>query len=150
MLSHASKMAKMMEILNDQRKGPKLTAHHRENKPFNATEACNDTIVYAIDEVSPTKGSSHLHYIHREILRARCQVTLDITTELELSNAQLSNLKAHHVNQRFLMGYDCSNPKEVKSISSFIQDPCEPADANERDMHEIDPPTQYQIVQYET
>ena len=38
----------------------------------------------------------------------------------------------------------------MKPISSFVQDPCEPAEANERDTYEIDPPTQYQIVQYET
>ena len=109
LLSHASKMAKMMEILNDQRKAPKLIAPHRESKPFNVTKASNDTIVYAIDEASLTKESSHLNHISREQLRARQQVTPDITTELELSNAQLNNLKAH-VNRRFLIGYDCSNP----------------------------------------
>ena len=41
-------------------------------------------------------------------------------------------------------GYDCSNPREVKPISSFVRDPCEPAEANERGTYEIDPPTQYQ------
>ena len=125
-------MAKMMEILNNQKKAPKLITPHQESKSFNVTKASNDNIVYAIDKVSLTKESSHLHYIRREQLRARWQVTQDITTELELSHAQLNNLKAH-VNQRFLMGYDCSNPREVKPISSFVRDPCEPAEANERD-----------------
>ena len=142
-------MAKLMEILKIRRKAPKLIAPHLESKPFNATEVSNDTIVYAGDKVSPTKESSRLYHIRMRKLRSRCQVTPDITTKLELSDAQLRTLKAH-VNQRFLTGYDCSNPREVRPISSFVQDPCEPAEANERDTYQIDPPTQYQIVQYET
>ena len=96
----------MMDMLNEQRQAPNLTIPHRESKPFNVTQASNDT-----------------HY---------CLY-----------------LKAH-VNRRFLTRYNCSNPGEVKPISSFVRDPCEPAEANERDTYEIDPPTQYQIVQYET
>ena len=87
LLSHASKMAMMMEILNDQWKTPKLIAPHRESKSFNVTRASNDTIVYAIDEVSLTQESSRLHHIRREQLRARWQVTPDITTKLKLSDA---------------------------------------------------------------
>ena len=149
LLSHVAKMAKLMEILNVERKAPKLIAPHRESKPFNATEASNDTIVYAGDEVSLTKESSLLYHICMRKLHARRQVTPDITTEIELSDAQLRTLKAH-VNRRFLVEYDCSNPREVKPISSFVQDPCEPAEANERDTYEIDPPNQYNLIQYET
>ena len=54
------------------------------------------------------------------------------------------------VNRRFLMGYDCNNPQEIKPISSFIRDPCEPATANEHDKYEIGEAAQYQLVQYET
>ena len=141
--------AKLMEILSVKRKAPKLIVPHRESKPFDEVKANNDTIVYGEDEVSLTSETSHLHHIRLRKLRERRQITPDITTELELSDAQFRNLKAH-VNRRFLTGYDCSNPREVKPISSFVQDPCEPAEANERDTYEIDPPTQYQIVQYET
>ena len=142
-------MAEMMEILNDQRPAPNLTAPHWESKDFNFTQASNDSIVYSKDEVSLTKESSRLHHVRREQLRARRQITPDITTELDLSDAQLNSLKAQ-VNRRFLTGYDCSNPQEVKPISSFLRDPCEPAKDNERDTYETDPPTQYQIAQYET
>ena len=48
------------------------------------------------------------------------------------------------------MGYDCSDPQEIKPISSFIRDPCEPAEANEQDKYEIGDAAQYQLVQYET
>ena len=48
------------------------------------------------------------------------------------------------------MGYDCTNPQEVKPISSFVRDPCEPIEANNQDHYEIDDAAQYQIVQYET
>ena len=144
LLFHVSEMTKMMDMLNDQRQAPNLTVPHRKSKPFNVTQASNDTIVYAKDE-----ESSRLHHIRRERLRARQQINPDITTELDLSDAQLNNLRAH-VNRRFLTGYDCSNPREVKPTSSFVRDPCEPAEANEKDTYKIDPPPQYQIVQYET
>ena len=39
---------------------------------------------------------------------------------------------------------------EVKPISSFIHDPCEPAEANNKETYDIQPVTQFQIVQYET
>ena len=48
------------------------------------------------------------------------------------------------------MGYDCFEPREVKPISSFVQDPCEPVEANSQDEYVLDDPTQYQIVHYET
>ena len=39
---------------------------------------------------------------------------------------------------------------DVKPVSSFIQDPCEPHEAHEKETYDIDPVTQFQIVQYET
>ncbi len=89
------RQTKMMDMLNDQGQAPNLTVPHRKSKPFHATQASNDTIVYAKDEVSLTKESSRLHHIRRERLLARRQITPDITTELDLSDAQLNNLRAH-------------------------------------------------------
>ena len=70
-------------------------------------------------------------------------------TELGSSKDQYRSLKAH-VNRRFLVGYDCSKPMGVRPISSFIHDPSEPAEANSKGMYDIQPVTQFQIVQYET
>ena len=75
LLFHASKMAEMMEILNGQRPAPNLTAPHWESKDFNVTQASNDSIVYAKDEVSLTKESSRFHQSRREKLHARRQIT---------------------------------------------------------------------------
>ena len=86
--------------------------------------------------VSLTTDSSRRFRIRRNKLRARRQVTRDRTSELELSDAQLNNFKAH-VDRRFLTGYDCAEPREVKPISSFIQDPCEPTEASDKDTYEI-------------
>ena len=96
-----------------------------------------------------TLESSRLYHIGREKLRARRQISPDVATELGLSDAQLNSLQAQ-VNRRFLTGYDCSEPQEVKLISSFVRDPCEPAEANNQVQYEIEDPTQYQIAQYET
>ena len=145
-------MADIRELLSaTTRSTPNLTVPslYKKVKWFNTTQASNDSIVYAKDEVSLTKESSRLYHIRREKLRAKRQITPEITAELALSDAQLNSLKAQ-VNRRFLTGYDCSNPQEVKPISSFIRDPCEPAEANDKDAYVIDLPTQYQIVQYET
>ena len=116
---------------------------------MNETEPSKDIIVNHGDEVRLTTNSSRRYRICRDKLRARRQVTPDITSELDLNDAQLNNLRAY-VDRRFLTGYDCAKPREVQPISSFVQDPCEPAEANDKDTYEIDPPTQYQIVQYET
>ena len=70
-------------------------------------------------------------------------------TELAQNEDQLRNLKAC-VNSRFLVGYDHSKPMEVKPISSFIHDPCEPAEANNKETYDIQPVTQFQMVQYES
>ena len=48
------------------------------------------------------------------------------------------------------MGYDCSKPMDVKPVSSFIHDPCEPVEASEKETYDVQPVTQFQIVQYET
>ena len=139
----------MVQVLNPKTPKTNLVAPHWKSKPFNETGPSTEEIVNASDEVSLTTDSSRRFRIRRDKLRARRQVTPDITSELELSEAQLNNLRAH-VDRRFLTGYDCAEPREVKPISSFIQDPCEPAEANDKDTYEIESPTQYQIVQYET
>ena len=82
-------------------------------------------------------------------MRERHPATPDAITELGLSEEQHRNLKAC-VNRHFLVGYDCSKPMDFKPISSFIHDPCEPAEANNKETYEIQPVTQFQIVQYET
>ena len=82
-------------------------------------------------------------------MHERRQATPDAITELGLSQEQHRNLKAL-VNRRFLVGYDCSKPMDVKLISSFIHDHCEPAEANNKEKYEIRPVTQFQIVKYET
>ena len=88
-------------------------------------------------------------FAEQRALRERCQITPDALTELGLSEEQFRDLKAR-VNRRFLVGYDCSKPMEVKPISSFIHDPCEPAEANNKEKYDIQPVTQFQIVPYET
>ena len=47
-------------------------------------------------------------------------------------------------------GYDCSKPMDVKPVSSFIHNPCEPAEANNKETCDTQLVTQFQIVQYET
>ena len=62
---------------------------------------------------------SACRFAERRALRERCQATPDALTELGLNEEQFRDLKAR-VNRRFLVGYDCSKPMEVKPISSFI------------------------------
>ena len=143
------KLAKLMETLSEKRTIPNLTVPHSRNGTFNLTSPSTDKIVYAKDEIDLTKKSSRLYHIRREKLRAKRQISPDVATELNLSDAQLNSLQAQ-VNRRFLTGYNCSDPQEVKPISSFIRDPCEPVEANKQDKYEIDDAAQYQIVQYET
>ena len=84
-----------MELLGAQRSTPNLTAPHiHEGKKIDASQASNDSIVYAKDEVSLTKESSHLHHIRLEELRAKRQIIPEITAELGLSDAQLNSLQA--------------------------------------------------------
>ena len=49
-----------------------------------------------------------------------------------------------------MVGYDCSKPMDVKPVSSFIHDPCDPVKASKKETYDIQPITQFQIVQYET
>ena len=83
------------------------------------------------------------------MLRECRQATPDAVDELWLREDQYRNLKAR-VTRRFLAGYDCSKPMDVKPISSFIHDPREPAEANSEETYEIQPVTQFLIVQYKT
>ena len=149
MLHHSLKLAELMVTLSKQRSTPNLTVPRSRNGTFDSTPPSNDSIVYAKDEIDLTKERSRLCHIRREKLHAKRQISPDVATELNLSDAQLNSLQAQ-VHRRFLMGYDCSDPQEIKPISSFIQDPCEPAEANKQDKYVIEDAAQYQIVQYET
>ena len=71
-------------------------------------------------------------FAEQRALREQRQTTPDALTELGLNEEQFRDLKAQ-VNRRFLVGYDCSKPMEVKPISSFIHDPCEPVEANNKE-----------------
>ena len=91
-------------------------------------------------------SESTCRYAIRRAFRECRQAILDAVTELGLREDQYPNLKAC-VNRCFLVGYDCSKPMDVKPVSSFIHDPSE---ANSEETYEIQPVTQFQIVQYET
>ena len=92
---HASKVAEMMELLSNKSSAPNLTAPDiHQGKKVNISQVSHDSIVYAKDEVSLTKESSRLHHIRLANLRARRQISPEITAELGLSNAQLNSLKA--------------------------------------------------------
>ena len=148
-LHHSIKIAELMATLSRQRNIPDLETPAPRNATFNSTPPSMDKIVYAEDELELAKESSRLYYARREKLRIKRQISPDVATELNLNDAQLSNMQAQ-VNRRFLVGYDCTNPQEIKPISSFIQDPCEPTQANEQDTYEVSETAQYQLVQYET
>ena len=92
---------------------------------------------------------STCQFAERRALRERRAVTPDAISELDLTEDQYRDLKAR-VHRRFLVGYDCSRPMEVKPISSFIRDPCEPAEAETDDGYDVEEVTQFQVVQYET
>ena len=148
-LHQSLRLGELMTKLSRQQAIPDLIIPPSRNDTHEAPAHSTDKIVYAKDEVSLTKESSRLSYIRKEKLRIKRQISPDVATELNLDDAQLNSLQAQ-VNRRFFMGYDCANPQEVKPISSFIRDPCEPVEANNQDHYEIDDTTQYQIAQYET
>ena len=104
-----------------------------------------------LDKVNMTTltSESNARYAERRSKRERRQTTPDAITELNLNQDQLRDLKSR-VHRRFLVGYDCSKPMDVKPVSSFIHDPCEPVEANSQDNYDIEKVTQFQIVQYET
>ena len=121
---------------------------HQISKPFHPSQDTGPPILAEVD-VTDLAGESTCRFAKRKALLERLQTTLDALTELGLSDEQHHDLKAR-VNRRFLVGYDCSKPMEVKPISSFIHDPCQPEEANNQETYDIQPVTQYQIVQYET
>ena len=121
---------------------------HRIPKPFYPSQDTGPPIPADVNFSDLANESTH-RYTERRALRKHHQATLDAITELGLSEEQHRNLKAH-VNRRFLVGYDCSKPMDVKHICSFIHDPCKPAEANNKETYEIQPVTQFQIVEYET
>ena len=148
-LHHSITLAKFMATLNKERSIPNLEPPALRNLTINDTLPSSDNIVSAKDTVDLTKESTRLFSIRREKMRIKRQISPDVATELGLSNAQLSNMQAQ-VNHRFLVGYDCSNPQEIKPISFFVQDPCEPTPATEQEKYDVQETAQFQIVQYET
>ena len=148
-LHETLRQAKLSSKLNRQQDALNLTLPQSRNGTHELPSPSTDKIVYAKDEISLTKEKSHLSYIRKAKLRVKRQISPDVATELNLNNAQLNSLQTQ-VNRRFLVGYDCANPQEVKPISSFIRDPCEPIADNQQDNYEIDDTVQYQIFQYET
>ena len=141
--------AKLASKLNRQPDAHNLTLPQTRNGTHELPSPSTDKIVYAKDEISLTKESSRLSYLRKTKLRIKRQISPDVATELNLNDAQLNSLQTQ-VNRKFLVGYDCANPQDVKPISSFIRDPCEPIADDQQDNYEIDDTAQYQIVQYET
>ena len=121
---------------------------HRIPKPFYPSQDTGPPIPAEVN-ITDLACESTRRFAELRALRKRRQATPDAITELGLSEQQHRDLKAH-VNRRFLVGYDCSKPMDVKPISSFIHDPCEPAEANNKETYDIQPLTQFQIVQYKT
>ena len=121
---------------------------HRVPKPYHPFQDAGNPLLAKVNSTSLTTESICRYAEHRA-LRERCQTTPYAITELDLTQDQLRHLKAR-VNRRFLVGYDCSKPVDVKPVSSFIHDPCKPVEANSKDNYEIEPVTQFQMVQYET
>ena len=148
-LHETLRRAKLASKLNRQPSAHNLTLPQTRNGTHELPSPSTDKIVYAKDEISLTKESSRLSYLRKTKRRVKRQISPDVATELNLNDAQLNSLQAQ-VNRRFLVGYDCANPQEVKPISSFIRDPCEPIADDQQDNYEIDDAAQYQIVQYET
>ena len=100
---------------------------HRIHKPFNPTRVTAQHISADV-ELQDLASESSRQYSKRGAVHERHQAIPVAMTELGLSEDQLCNLKAR-VNRRFLVGYDCSKPMEVKPVSLFIHDPCKPAEA---------------------
>ena len=121
---------------------------HRIPKPYHPFQDPGIPLLTKVNATSLTSESIR-QYTEQRALRERRQTNPDAITELDLNQDQLRDLKAR-VNRRFLVGYDCSRPVDVKPVSSFIHDPCEPVQANSKDSYKIESVTQFQIVQYET
>ena len=148
-LHHSMKLAKLMDIMSKERSTPNLEPPAPRNITLNDTLPSPDIIVNAEEIADLTKESTQSYAVRREKLRIKRQISPDVATELDLNDAQMSNMQAQ-VDRRFLVGYDCANPQEVKPISSFVQDPCEPSPNTEPETFKASETGQYQIVQYET
>ena len=121
---------------------------HRIPKPFYPSQDTGPPILTEVN-ITDLASESTRQYAEQNTLHEHWQTTPDAITELGLNQDQYRNLKAM-VKRRFLVGYDCSKPVDIKPISSFINDHCEPTGANSQEDYEIQPVTQFQIVQYET
>ena len=121
---------------------------HRVPKPYHLFQDAGTPLLTKVNATT-LSSESNRRYAEQRSLREHRQKTPDAITELNLTQDQLRDLKAR-VNRRFLVEYDCSKPADVKPVSSFIRDPCEPVEANSWDNYEIQKVTQFQIVQYET
>ena len=121
---------------------------HRICEPLNPTQVTGQTVLTKVRSPNLAIRSTR-RFVERRALHERCQAVPDPITELVFNKDQLQNLKAR-VNRWFLVGYDCSKPMDVKPVSSFIHDPCDLLEANEKETYGIQPVTQFQIVQYET
>ena len=107
---------------------------HRIPKPFYPSQDTGPPVTAEVNTTDLASEPTH-RYAELRTMRERRQVTPDAITELGLSEEH----------RRFLVGYDCSKPMDVKPMSSFIHDPCEPAEANNKETYEIQPVTQFQI-----
>ena len=83
LFSHSTMVSHLVKVLNTVTKKPNLVAPHWKRKPFNETGPSMEIIVNASDEVSLTTDSSKKYRIRRDKLRARRQITPDITTGTE-------------------------------------------------------------------
>ena len=91
---------------------------HGISKPYHPFQDAGCPDLAEVNSTGLTREST-CQFAERRALRERRQVTPDAITELGLTEDQYRDLKAR-VNRRFLVGYDCSRPMEVKPISSFI------------------------------
>ena len=73
----------------------------------------------------------------------------NVTKELHLSSEDITMMRAD-VGTRYLIGYDCSHPKSIKPVSSFIADPCNIDMDREKNNYVVSFGNKYQILQYET
>ena len=79
----------------------------------------------------------------------------DVTIEMgeqsdevaHLSKKQVQFLQSQ-IDKYFMVGYDCSHPKDVSAVSSFIDDPCT-QQFSEKDTVDVEKTTMFQILQYE-
>ena len=101
---------------------------HRIPKSFYPSQDTGPPIPAEVNITDLARESTR-QFAELRVLRERRQATPDAITELGLSEEQHRDLKAS-VNRHFLVGYDCSKPIDVKPISSFIHDPCGPAEVN--------------------